>query len=71
MDLHGRIVIEMNGNCGVVKGVVMPDWSMNTIPKPVRITVFDCSMAVIWVCKESRSAVKSRFSSRIAWETMP
>ena len=24
----------MKGNCGVVKGVVMPDWSMNTMPKP-------------------------------------
>ena len=30
----------MNGYCGVVKGVVMPLWSMKTMPKPLRITVF-------------------------------
>ena len=29
----------MKGNCGVVKGVVMPDWSMKTMPKPERMTV--------------------------------
>ena len=33
----------MKGNCGVVKGVVMPDWSMKTMPKPERTTVFGVS----------------------------
>ena len=30
----------MKGNWGRVKGVVMPDWSMKTMPKPERATVF-------------------------------
>ena len=36
----------MKGNCGVVKGVVMPDWSMKTMPKPERKTVLGVSMKV-------------------------
>ena len=33
------VMFWMKGNCGVVKGVVMPDWSMKTMPKPDRRTV--------------------------------